>query len=67
MKYIDKYPNIKIGQMVDATIYRHKDCDNCAECGTMTSFYDLDLKAYVCSEECDEILLNEMFRNVMKN
>ena len=67
MKYVDKYPNAKIGQKVDATLYKKKENDNCVECGTLTPFFDTDFKAHVCSEECSEILINEMFRNAMRN
>lgn len=68
MKYEDKHPNAKPGQIYEAGNYivsKHRD--NCYICGSLTRFVDINSEAHICSEECDEIFYNEMFRQALKN
>ena len=67
MKYEDKYPNVKPGQIYEAGNYIiSKNRDNCCICGSLTCFVDINSEAYICSEECDETFYNEMFKHAMK-
>ncbi len=66
MKYSQKYPNAEPLQMVDATIMCGRKADNCACCGEMTNFIDIDFEANICSEECEEAFINEFFKYAMK-
>ena len=66
MKYSQKYPNAEHLQMLDATIMYHKNPGTCANCGMLTNFIDVDFECHVCSEECEEVLINEFFRNAVR-
>ena len=65
MKYTNKYPNVEDLQMVDATIMYSSKPDNCIQCGALTNFIDVDFGP-ICSEECEEALINEFFRNAVR-
>ena len=66
MKYSQKYPNAENLQMVDATIMYSNKADNCTQCGALTNFIDVDFETHICSEECEDALINEFFRHAMK-
>ena len=66
MKYSDKYPKAKPSELVDATIMRSKKTDNCYCCGALTNFIDTDFETYICSDECEEKLMNDFFQQVVK-
>ena len=68
MKYEDKYPEAKPGEIYESGNYivsKHRD--NCYICGSLTRFVDMNSEAHICSEECDETFYNEMFRQALKN
>lgn len=67
MKYDQKYPNVKPYEMVDATIMCGKSTDNCCHCGKLTKFVDVDFEVHVCSEECEEAMIDEFFKYAMKH
>lgn len=66
MKYSQKYPNAEPLQMVDATIMCGRKADSCVQCGALTNFIDIDFETHVCSEECEDKLIDEFFRHAMK-
>jgi len=66
MKYSQKYPNAEPLQMVDATIMCGRKIDNCAQCGALTKFIDVDFETHICSEECEEAFTEEFFKRAMK-
>jgi len=66
MKYSQKYPFAEPLQMVDDTIMCGGKPDNCYACGSLTCFIDIDFETHICSEECEEKLVNEFFRHVIK-
>ena len=65
MKYSDKYPNAQPQEMIDATILCTSKTDNCYQCGCLTHFMDTDFEAFICSEECEEALTSDFFKNVI--
>ena len=67
MKYDKKYPNARPLQEVEKTIMKAHKPDNCYMCGVMTDFIDMDFDAYICSEECDEALMNDFFKYAIKS
>ena len=66
MKYSQKYPCANPIQMVEDTIMCGCKLDSCYVCGMLTNFIDIDFEAHICSEECEEKLVNEFFRYVKK-
>ena len=65
MKYNDKYPDAEYLDMVDQTIMKSTIKDNCYNCGELTNFIDIDFECHVCSEECEDEILDQFFRHVM--
>ena len=41
--------------------------DNCYICGRITHFIETNMKCYICSEECDEALYREVFKEAIKS
>ena len=65
MKYSEKYSDAKPMEMVDATILCTSRNDNCYQCGALTNFFDTDFEAFICSEECEEKITSDFFRNAI--
>lgn len=66
MKFSDKYPNAKPGDIVGDNFLVGFDTGSCIECGRITNFIDLDSEGYICSEECDKAWYDEFFKACKK-
>lgn len=65
MKFSEKYPNAKPGQEVETGVLYGSQSDNCANCGWLTNFVELNYQAHFCSDECIEAFDNEVFKNAI--
>lgn len=64
MKFEQKYPDAKENTLYEYGNYLwNPKADNCYICGRLTHFVEVNMKAYLCSEECDEQFFNMMFSN----
>ena len=66
MLYEKKYPNATPGQEVEHGILYGINADNCAHCGRMTKFVDINYEAHFCSEECVKAFDDELFKYALK-
>ena len=66
MLYEKKYPNATPGQEVETGVLYGANADNCAQCGRITNFVELNYQAHFCSDECVEAFDNEVFHQAIK-
>jgi hypothetical protein len=59
MKFKDKYPNVKQGDMVDNS-YLIGNEGSCIICGEPTSFIEVCSEANFCSDECENQFYKEL-------
>lgn len=52
MKYINKFPDMRPIEDEVEGIMRGRHSKQCAICGEMTEYIDIDAEVYFCSEEC---------------
>jgi hypothetical protein len=65
MKLDDKHPNAKIDELFEFNLTKKTDKEPCWHCKDVTSWYDTDCKAYVCSEECCDAKAAEIHDNIL--
>ena len=63
MLYSEKYCNAKPGEEVEYGLMRGYTLDNCAQCGRITNFIEMNYQAHFCSDECIEAFDAELFKN----
>lgn len=67
MLYSEKYPNAKLGEEVENGVMCGYKADNCAQCGRLTDFVEMNYQAHFCSGECIDAFDAELFKNANKH
>lgn len=70
MKFSDKYPDIKPGEIISAGpdfILRSKTPDNCWNCTAQTEWIDVCFEAHVCSDECSRTQWAEYAQDIAEH
>lgn len=68
MLFSEKYPNANPNGTYEHGNYIYSASrDNCYLCGRITHFVESNMQCYVCSEECDEALYIQVFKEAMKS
>ena len=67
MLFSNKYPNANEDRTYELNTYVwKKENDSCYICGRLTHFFETNMQCYICSEECDEALYEELFQQAIK-
>lgn len=66
MKYSERYKDLQVNEITDAIIMRSDHCEPCACCGEMTDYVDVCFEVYVCSDECQFNIDNDIDPNAVE-